>query len=126
MPAANLPSDVLHFLQERIDTVPHLEALLIIWQSKDAWTARELSSRIYVDEASAQILLLSLQRAGLLGSEDSLTFRFSAQDPGLEELMPRVSQTYYGNITRVASLIHGKASSSILEFARAFDLKKAR
>jgi hypothetical protein len=122
----SLPSDVLRFLQERIDTVPHLEALLIIWQSKHAWHARQLSSRIYVDDATAQILMLSLQRAGLLSSDDSATFRFNDHMPGMEELMSRVSQTYYSNIMRVTTLIHGKASSSILEFARAFDLKKER
>jgi hypothetical protein len=122
----NLPQDVLRFLHERIDTVPHLEALLIIWHSKAAWNARLLSSRIYIDEASAQVLMLSLQRAGLLSSEDSVSFSFDASWSGAEQLMPRVSETYYSNIMRVTKLIHGKVSSSILEFARAFDLKKER
>jgi hypothetical protein len=126
VPEDGLPQDVLRFLQERIDTVPHLEALLIIWSSKTAWNAQQLSGRIYVDVASAQVLLLSLQRAGLLQSADAVSFEFDASWPGAQELVPRVSHTYYANIMRVTELIHGKPSSSILDFARAFDFKKER
>ena len=40
--------------------------------------------------------------------------------------MLQVAATYRRNIARVATLIHEKTSSSVREFARAFDLKKDR
>jgi hypothetical protein len=121
----NLPQEVLHFLAERIDTVPHLEALLIIWGSDREWGARELSARIYLGESSVQELLQDLLHAGLLTTDDSRTFKFEAA-AHVKELMPEIAETYRRNISHVATLIHNKASPSVREFARAFDFKKDR
>jgi DNA-binding IclR family transcriptional regulator len=122
----SLPAEVVRFLNERIDTVPHLEALLIVWASARAWDAHQLSTRIYLNVSSAQRVLLDLQRAGLLKSDDSGRFSFESSSAGAHDLLQQVSHTYQRNIARVATLIHNKASSSAREFARAFDLKKDR
>jgi hypothetical protein len=121
-----LPPEVVRFLNERIDTVPHLEALLIVWQSGCAWDAHQLSTRIYLNTSSAQRVLLDLQRAGLLKSDDSGRFSFESTIAGAHDLLRQVSHTYQRNIARVATLIHNKASSPAREFARAFDFKKDR
>jgi DNA-binding IclR family transcriptional regulator len=120
-----LPAEVVRFLNERIDTVPHLEALLIVWESGRAWDALQLSTRIYLNESSAQRVLLDLQRAGLLKTDES-GYSFDSSLAGAHELLQQVSRTYQRNIARVATLIHNKASSSAREFARAFDFKKDR
>jgi hypothetical protein len=121
-----LPTEVVHFLNERIDSVPHLEALLIVWESGTAWDARQLSARVYLSEEAAQRVLQDLKRSALLTTEDSIRFRFDAGDGRAQELMLQVAATYRRNIARVATLIHEKTSSSVREFARAFDLKKDR
>jgi hypothetical protein len=37
------------FIFEQIDTVPHLEALLLIWNRRPkVWTAAEMASALYV------------------------------------------------------------------------------
>lgn len=125
MLSENISAEVLRFLAERIDTVPHLEALLIIWQSGRSWDAVELSARIYIPQPATQLLLQDLQRAGLLASENSARFGFHAAEDILQ-LMPQVDTAYRRNISRVSTLIHHKASSSVREFARAFDFRKDR
>ena len=41
-----IPARVLQFLAERIDTVPQLEALLLLWESPQRqWTEEELAAR---------------------------------------------------------------------------------
>ncbi|MEP7314627.1 MAG: hypothetical protein ABI859_18735 [Pseudomonadota bacterium] len=126
MPTDDLPIEVLRFISERIDSVPHLEALLILWDTGKAWDAREMSRRIYLEERSTQSVLLDLQRAGLAMSGDAVSYTFDARWPGAPGLMPQIALTYQRNVTRIATLIHNKASSAVREFARAFDLKKER
>jgi hypothetical protein len=41
-------------------------------------------------------------------------------------LMEKVASTYRRHLSAVASFIHSKASRSVREFARAFELKKDR
>ena len=61
---AEIPADVLHLLEEQIDTVPHLEALLLIWNSgTHSWTADEIATRIYVNSGTAANLLQDLAHA---------------------------------------------------------------
>jgi hypothetical protein len=124
--STELPSEVVRFLNERIDTVPHLEALLMVWESGVPWDARLLSTRLYLNEEAAQRVLQDLQLSGLLASRDAIRFSFNREDRSAQGLMEDVARTYRRNIARVATLIHNKTSSSVREFARAFEFKKDR
>jgi hypothetical protein len=126
MSTEGLPVEVVRFLQERIDSVPHLEALLIIWGGGTTWDAPRIAARIYIEEPAAQAVLQDLQRGGLAISEDRISFGFNADSESTRALVSQVAESYKRNVTRVATLIHNKASSSVREFARAFDLKKER
>jgi len=124
MSTDGLPDEVMRFLQERIDSVPHLEALLIIWGSGTTWDAPRIAARIYVAESAAQAVLQDLQRAGLASSVDRISYGFNADSESTRALVSQVAESYKRNVTRVATLIHNKASSSVREFARAFDFKR--
>jgi hypothetical protein len=125
-PSDALSAEVVQFLEERVDSVPHLETLLIMWESAATWDARRMAARTYVSEAAAQAILQDLQRTGLATTEDRLTFRFDNSSELAQALVPKVAQAYRRNVTRIATLIHNKASRSVREFARAFDFKKER
>jgi len=122
---AGLPDEVVRFLQERIDSVPHLEALLIIWESSRSWNAAGMAARLYVAEPAAQAVLQDLQRAGLATADDNGWFSFDASSE-MAEVVPQVAESYRRSVIRVATLLHNKASSPVREFARAFNLKKER
>jgi hypothetical protein len=122
----SLPAEVVRFLNDRISSVPHLEALLIIWESNAAWSAQQLSARLYLDESATRVVLDDLQRQGLLLSEDGVRFGFDARPAGAHAMMHLLARTYERNIARVATLIHSNAASSVREFARAFEFKKDR
>ena len=56
-----LPADVLRFIVERIDSVPHLEALLLLWGSGERrWNEAEVASRVYVPGDTARSVLQAL------------------------------------------------------------------
>lgn len=128
MEPADLPEDVLGFLMDRIESVPHLEALLLLWQNPEkSWTLNEIATRLYVRSEVAQTLLAGLVRLEMVRVEpgDVTSYRYSPDwDPG--GLMARVASTYSRQLVRVAQLIHSKASPGVREFARAFQIKKDR
>jgi predicted transcriptional regulator len=131
MEEQELPADVLRFILDRIDSVPHLEALLLLWDSNGrAWTDAEVANRVYVPGDTARGVLERLVQRGLVRAEQAPPPRsgtFFVYNPAWDAdgtLMPRVAATYRRQLVKVATVIHAKASSSVEEFAKAFQLKK--
>lgn len=119
--------EVLQFILEHLETVPHLEAVLLIWQNQTtAWTPDLLALRIYVSSAMGRTILEDLSRQGLLRKQDSNSPTYM-YDPGWDAergMIPRVADLYRRQLVQVTKLIHSKGPSSVREFARAFQIKK--
>jgi hypothetical protein len=129
MTSPEIPARVLQFIAERIDTVPQLEALLLLWESPQrAWSEEEVAGRIYVSRQSAAQILQALQRQSLVLTESgqSLQYRYNPQWDPSGEVMPEVAAAYSRHLVQLATFIHSRASTAVREFARAFDLKKDR
>jgi hypothetical protein len=123
MPRVEISQDVLDFITRRIDSVPHLEALLLMWEQPDvAWTEEEMFRRVYVSRDQARVILLDIARHGFSVPSANVPSGY-CYDPTWDEaqLMPRVAATYRRHLVHVANLIHSRAASgAVEEFARAF------
>jgi len=121
--------DVYEFILENIDSVPHLEAIVLLWNSRPvAWSPEELASRLYVDPEKVRALLRDLIRLQLVAESPGSASKFS-YFPGSQErddLMQHLDAAYRRDLVRISTMIHSKASSAVREFARAFRLKKER
>ena len=129
MTSPEIPARVLQFLAERIDTVPQLEAVLLLWQDPQRlWSEEELAGRIYVGRPVAAAILQALQRQQLVTAEPSSVarYRYNPQWDPTGEVMPEVAAAYRRHLVPLATFIHSRASTAVREFARAFDLKKDR
>jgi len=130
MDTGELPQDVLQFIAEQIDTVPHLEALLLLYkQPSEHWTVEFTAIRLYVSLETAAQILRDLEQRRLIGKRPdapATEYVFDATWDITGQLMAKVAMTYTRFLTPVATFIHSKAPRSVLEFARAFDLKKDR
>ena len=119
--------ELIQFIVDHLDTVPHLEALLLIWQNPHTgWTADVLAGRIYVTPPVARAILENLHQQGVLKSEgvpDAIFFFDPAWD-AQRQLLPRLAEFYRRQLVKVTKLIHSKGSNSVREFARAFQIKK--
>ena len=127
----DLPADVLRFIRDRIDSVPHLETLLLLWESGDGAGRRPRWPVASMSRATRRAGCSSgSSSSGLIRSESAAAAaagRFMSMTlPGTKRraLMPRVAATYRRQLVRVAKVIHAKAPPSVQEFARAFQLKK--
>jgi hypothetical protein len=126
MVTGEIPEDVQRFLADNIDSVPHLEALLLLWESAPAdWTVDAVAARIYVKAPAAAALLEDLSRRSMLSraSADPAKYRFDSTNETQRAILQRVATAYRTQLVRVAQFIHSKASGSVRDFARAFKLK---
>jgi predicted ArsR family transcriptional regulator len=121
-------NEVDRFIRDQIDTVPHLEALLLLWNSKPkTWSIEDMSKALYLPTAAAGEILEDLTRNQLIASVPGQpdTYRYDT-DPGRDQLVDSVASIYRQELIRVTRLIHSKPSAAVREFARAFRLKKER
>jgi len=127
-PGNEIPSHVLRFLEENIDTVPQLETILMMSEAPDrSWLIADVASWNYISEQRATDTLNALQRRGLVSSQGSPPrFRFNLGTDATRAAVADLARCYQRNLSRITTLIHSKPSAPITEFARAFDLKKDR
>jgi hypothetical protein len=121
-----IPAHVLQFLTECVDSVPQLEALLIMFaEPLRRWNAQDISARTYVALPEATRILDRLSRRDLVRSDDTGShFLIHLGDDARRALIGDVARTYQANLRQVATFIHEKPPASLTEFARAFDLKR--
>jgi hypothetical protein len=123
-PSANHAVD--EFIQRELDSVPHLEALLLLWNSRPkAWTVPEMGEALYVNDTFSRDILQNLARRHLANRTDHDLFTYSTS-PDHDSLVAALDHEYRRNLIRITRLIHAKASPGVREFADAFRFKKDR
>ena len=119
--------DAYEFILNKMDTVPHLEALMLLWNSRPVgWTCAELGSRLYMPLDKVSHLLSDLERMQLIAepSTDPARYSYVSKTWEQDELMRMVDTAYRQDLVRISTMIHAKASPAVREFARAFLFKK--
>lgn len=123
----DLRAEVDRFILEKIDSVPHLEALLLLWHTKpQRWTVETVSQRLYVKGDDAKRLLQDLRHRNLIIQAGDTPPEYSCEQvsPQQAQLFDLLDQIYRQELIRISTMIHSKGSKAIREFARAFRLKK--
>lgn len=129
MPTGPEPKDIDRFILEEIESVPHLEALLLMWRDQEKrWSTDEMARFLYVSPESAGSILQDLSRRGLIASVSGTTnlYYFDASSEPRNVLLRTLDQTYRHELIRISRMIHSKAASSVREFARAFRFTKEK
>ena len=119
--------EALQFIAENIDSVPHLEALILLWNSRPvSWSLAELASRLYVAPERAHEILRDLMRLQLVQemADSQPRFCYFPHSSEQDTLMQEMESIYRKDLVRVSTMIHSKESSPVREFARAFRFRK--
>ena len=120
--------EVDSFILNEIESVPHIEALLILRNRRsEAFSIEQIAAQLYIPPESAQNILQDLVRRALVKrlSEEDSRYQYSSS-PEREALMQEVEITYRRELVRVANMIHSKASNAVRDFARAFRITKEK
>jgi hypothetical protein len=115
------------FILAEIDSVPHLEALLLLFNSRPKiWSIDEMGQALYVRNEVASKILESLAQRSLIAANPNIpeTFFYSQDEESRNQLLQDVDAVYRKEVVRISSMIHSKASAGLRDFARAFRIKK--
>lgn len=118
--------EVDEFILRWIDSVPHLEALLLLWNGRPReWSADDMGNALYVRTDVARGILEDLTQRGLaLGANHPGQYVYGPQSNEQNRLMQAVDRTYRHELVRISNMIHAKAPSALQDFARAFRFTK--
>jgi len=115
--------EIDQFILSEIDSVPHLEALLLLWNRRPKqWPVEDVASFLYIPVDRTRDILQDLQQRDLV----LMTFSGCFYNPkaSRDHLMEELDRTYRRELVRISNMIHSKASPAVREFARAFRFKK--
>jgi hypothetical protein len=125
------PEEVNQFILEEIDSVPYLEALLMLWNTRPKlWSVEGMAKALYVSPETAHKILQDVAQRGLIvpvsapGAAEQ--YGYQSQSADRDALLRAVESTYRRELVRVSTMIHSKASPAVREFARAFRFTKEK
>jgi hypothetical protein len=118
-----IPPDVREFILRHIDSIAHLEALLLLLQQPDIkWSAASVADHLYIEHDQAAEVLQHLCDTGLADCSDD-AYWFNAAPAGQLEVVRRLAEHYSNHLIPVTNLVHAKPSG-IRKFAAAFKFRK--
>lgn len=122
----SISDPVRRLIAERIDSVPELEAILLLRDNRThAWTAEEAGKRLYVSTVVAAHLLQALAARGFFVEVDG-RWRYGPASPELADAVDDLAATYGRHLVAVTHLIHSKPSQNVRDFADAFRLRRPK
>lgn len=123
MADAPIPADLRDFILRYIDSVAHLEALLLLRASPEtSWEVAAVAARLYSSTEQAGEVLAQLCDEHLLVCEDGI-YRYARQPPEHLAMIDRLAESYTKQLIPITNLIHSKPRR-IRQFADAFKFRK--
>ena len=122
-----IPDDVRRFLMRHIDSIAHLEALLLLRENHTvSWLVPAVAARLYLTPEEVAPLLGRLAADGFLTATDSpaTEYRYGPSTPELAAITDRVAMEYAKHLVPITKLVHEKPRMRVQEFADAFKLRK--
>jgi hypothetical protein len=119
-----IPGDVQEFIVRHIDSVAHLEALLLLRANPDeTWDIEKAARRLYANEQEIAEVLAHLCEEGFLTCADNI-YQYAISDEQ-RTVVDRLAALYSRNLIPITNLIHAKPRR-IRQFADAFKFRKDR
>jgi hypothetical protein len=117
-----IPAEVRDFILRHLDSVAHLEALLLLRSNPDAsWDVTGIAKRLYAAEEQIAEVLARLCADGLVSCSDGV-YRY-ARAPEMQQTVDRLAGVYSRHLIPVTNMIHAKPRR-IREFADAFRFRR--
>lgn len=122
-----IPDDLAEFIVNEIDSVGHLEALLLLRRDPGTkWSIDALAKRLYADANQLSEIVARLCSGGLAAEDqgDPSLYFYRPRSDALRELVDRLAEAYAKHLVPVTNLIHAQPKSRVQEFAEAFKVRK--
>lgn len=124
MTAEEIPEPVRRLIAESIDSIPELEAVLLLREYREReWSAADAGARLYVSRTVAAHILTVLEQRGFLDRQGE-NYRYAPKSSALDATIDGLVSAYSQHLVAVTHLVHSKPSTSVRHFADAFRLRK--
>lgn len=125
MPFSRLPIDIKNFLNEYIDSVTHLEVLLMLYTHHDTlFNAQAISKELRTNTRSAEAQLKHLAEKGLLSVDEKQCYQYKPISEELHKRVISVYDIYKVKPVAVVACIFDKPTEKLKDLSNAFKLKK--
>lgn len=127
MAADSIPEEVIKFIHANINSVEQLEVLLCLRNNQDkAWSAQEVSQKLYLQPESAAMRLADLSEKNLLQvqSDSEPLYRYQPLVNNLEQVVSSLDGYYKQRKDTIIQLIFSKPLDHIQVFSNAFRFRK--
>jgi hypothetical protein len=122
-----IPDDIRQFIMQSIDSIAHMEALLLFRnQPETQWDAVAIARRLYMTEKQVQSVLDQFVNRSIISRLPGKTPLYQYK-PSSQELAAIIDKTvnFYGRfLVPITHLIHSKAQTRVQAFADAFRIRK--
>jgi hypothetical protein len=115
-----IPDDIKQFIIVGIDSVAHLEALLLLRAgAHENWGIPVVAQRLYITEQETMHVLARLCEQGLISmnGNEPLLFQYRPKSVELARMIDRVAEVYKKQLVPVTNLIHSKPHTRVQELA---------
>jgi hypothetical protein len=120
-----IPNDVKRFILDNIDSVAHMEGLLLLRSDPQTeWTIEEAAKRLYISSEQATDVLARLSATGFLIASASGVYKYLPHSTELAQMGDCIAEVYAKYLIPVTNLIHSKPKPKVQQFADAFRLRK--
>ncbi len=120
-----LPADVHRFLHEHIESVEHLEVLLLLSRTPErGWSASEVAETLYSHPSSIKLRLARLLGQGLLREIEEGCYKYAPRTVELHATVQRVGECYHDRRVAVITLIASKPLDNVRAFSDAFRIRR--
>jgi hypothetical protein len=123
----DIPHEVKLFVEHHIESVPQLEALLLLRKEPQReWQAADIAKALYIPEDVASALLADFVRRGFAimvpHSKDRSVYH--PREPETDRLIDELQSAYHDRRVAIISLIYSKPLNKVQTFADAFRFGK--
>jgi DNA-binding IclR family transcriptional regulator len=120
-----LPADVHRFLHDHIESVEHLEVLLLLSRTPErGWSASEVAETLYSHPSSIRLRLARLLGQGLLREIEEGCYKYAPRTVELHATVHRVAECYHERRVAVITLIASKPLDNVRAFSDAFRIRR--
>jgi hypothetical protein len=107
-----------------IESVEHLEILLLLAAQDKSWSAAEIFHKIQSSQASVDQRLGALVAAGLLTKDSAGRFRFTPRDEDTRQVVVDLGEAYKTRPVKIIEAIYSRKTDAVRSFADAFKFRK--
>jgi hypothetical protein len=122
MEQTNLPDDIKRFILISIESVPHLEAIVLFHREPEIeWDPKMIAQSLFINEKKAAEILVDLYNSGFtVKQKDIPLYQYLPNTPELGTMVGRLAEVYNNNLIEVTLLIHSKINKQAQIFGDSF------